>query len=266
MTSGTPRVCAVNWNRRSCARRGHLTYSPDEMALRDSLHVTTPAGEAWRCLRCGDYAVGSPHRAGPAALAPLAVHGRGRLDQFLLRTLAAAHLGRGLLALTVAYAVWRFRDPLASLRWVLSEDLPELRSLVVYDSSAVRAVAAAADHYAPGLGWVAGMLGAYGLVMAAIGAGLWFARRGAAYVAVSAALAFVPVGLATAGDDVSHAGVTAALLCDGLGVAYLLVSARLFGIRGGGAAAVRERRKRAFAQVVRAAGPAARAATLAPTR
>ena len=51
---------AVDWSLLKCARKGHVTYAPDESALRDRLHVATPAGEAWRCLRCGTYVHGEP--------------------------------------------------------------------------------------------------------------------------------------------------------------------------------------------------------------
>lgn len=60
----------IDWDRRTCARRGHVTYAPDEPRLRDRLYAETALGGAWRCLRCGDFALGEPHGSGPADHAP----------------------------------------------------------------------------------------------------------------------------------------------------------------------------------------------------
>src|SRR5204862_6473002 len=70
----------VDWHLRTCARRGHLTYAPDEPSLRERLHSTTAIGEAWRCLRCGAFVLGAAHRSGPAAGAPSVRRGRARRD------------------------------------------------------------------------------------------------------------------------------------------------------------------------------------------
>ena len=48
----------MDWNLFGCARGGHVTYAPDEPALRDRLRAPTAGGTAWRCLRCGAE---SPH-------------------------------------------------------------------------------------------------------------------------------------------------------------------------------------------------------------
>ncbi|MGW1667031.1 DUF2127 domain-containing protein, partial [Streptomyces microflavus] len=74
----------MDWNRRTCARRGHETYAPDEPALRDRLHASTPVGEAWRCLRCGDYVLGEVKGRGPAGDAPTVMRGRALRDVLIL--------------------------------------------------------------------------------------------------------------------------------------------------------------------------------------
>lgn len=53
------------WELWTCGRRGHVTYAPDDDALAERLSGTTGLGEVWRCLRCGDFTVGPPHRRGP---------------------------------------------------------------------------------------------------------------------------------------------------------------------------------------------------------
>lgn len=64
-------IPGVDWSLMTCARKGHITYAPTETSLRERLHVPTPAGEAWRCLRCGTYVHGEAHGSGPAEDAPL---------------------------------------------------------------------------------------------------------------------------------------------------------------------------------------------------
>ena len=45
----------MDWSLFGCARKGHVTYAPDEPELRDRLQVATAGGTAWRCLRCGTF-------------------------------------------------------------------------------------------------------------------------------------------------------------------------------------------------------------------
>src|SRR5581483_11074367 len=98
----------MDWNLRSCGRKGHVTYAPDEPDLRIRLQAQTPLGEAWRCLRCGDYVLGDPRGRGPAANAPGVLRGRALRDAVILRLLAAERAIRALLVLAAAYGVWRF--------------------------------------------------------------------------------------------------------------------------------------------------------------
>ena len=60
-----------------CARKGHVTYAPDEPELRDRLMAPASAGTAWRCLRCGAFVTSGEHGIGPAAAAPLVRRGKG---------------------------------------------------------------------------------------------------------------------------------------------------------------------------------------------
>ena len=99
-----------DWDRRTCARRGHVTYAPTEPELREVLRARTGLGEAWRCLRCGDFALGAPHGSGKAEDAPLVPRGKALRDRFILRLLAVERLLRGALIILIAYAVWRFSN------------------------------------------------------------------------------------------------------------------------------------------------------------
>lgn len=84
------------WELRSCGRHGHLTYAPDEAALAERLRIDSIQGEAWRCLRCGDYALGTAAASGPAQDAPVPLRGKALRDAFIIRLLAIERLVRGL--------------------------------------------------------------------------------------------------------------------------------------------------------------------------
>src|SRR5690349_20382141 len=99
----------MDWNLRTCGRRGHVTYAPDEEQLRVRLTVRTPVGEAWRCLRCGDFVLGPAKGRGPADGAPIVLRGRELRDAVVLRLLALERFTKGTLVLLAAFGVYRFR-------------------------------------------------------------------------------------------------------------------------------------------------------------
>src|ERR1700742_1738036 len=89
----------VDFALRSCGLRGHATFAPDEPQLRERLTVDTPAGEAWRCLRCETFVVGPPRRSGPANTAPEIPRGRFLRDRTLMRLLAVERAFRAVIFL-----------------------------------------------------------------------------------------------------------------------------------------------------------------------
>jgi uncharacterized membrane protein (DUF2068 family) len=247
-----------DWNRRTCARHGHITYAPDEGYLRQRLHVPTPAGEAWRCLRCGDYTIGAPHGSGPADEAPLVHRGRALRDIFILRFLAVERAARGVLVLLAAYAVWRFKNSQASLRQVFEEDLPLLRPLadkLGYDldnSPVVHTIRNAFSLEESTLTWVAAGLVAYAVIELAEGVGLWYIKRWAEYLTVVATAGFLPLEVYEIVERVTWLRV-GALVFNVAAVVYLLLAKRLFGLRGGAAAVEHERHSESLIEVERAA-------------
>ena len=82
---------------RSCGLRGHATFAPDEPQLRDRLRADTPAGEAWRCLRCETFVVGPPRAGGPADTAPEIPRGRLLRDRLIMRLLAVERVIRAII-------------------------------------------------------------------------------------------------------------------------------------------------------------------------
>src|SRR4051812_7190853 len=112
----------IDWNRRTCARRGHITYAPTEPNLRQRLHGDTALGDAWRCLRCGDFSLGKAPGAGPAKHAPLVPRGKMLRDLFILRFLAVERCLRGLLVVVTAWAVWKFSNSQTAIQQVFDQD------------------------------------------------------------------------------------------------------------------------------------------------
>jgi hypothetical protein len=98
----------MDWNLFGCARRGHVTYAPDEPELRDRLMVPTAGGTAWRCLRCGAFVTGGLHGVGPAAAAPLIRRGKELRSGLILRVFAVERFLRFLIFGLAAYGAWRF--------------------------------------------------------------------------------------------------------------------------------------------------------------
>ena len=60
----------MDWSLFGCARKGHVTYAPDEPDLRDRLTAPTAGGTAWRCLRCGTFVTRRTERPARRAARP----------------------------------------------------------------------------------------------------------------------------------------------------------------------------------------------------
>jgi uncharacterized membrane protein (DUF2068 family) len=248
----------VDWSLRGCARQGHVTYAPDEEALRLRLTAETPAGEAWRCLRCADFVVGPPHGSGPADHAPIVLRGKALKDATILRLLAAERFGRGLLLLVLAYGVYYFKDAKTSIRQTFDEAIPAARPLAdVFDydldaSPTVERLRHVLDSSQHTLTLVTLGLVAYGALQLLEGVGLWMLKRWGEYVAVVGTSAFLPLEVYELTDKVSWLKV-AALLVNLVAVVYLVVSKRLFGVRGGHAAFEAERNSESLLEIEAAA-------------
>src|SRR3984893_5828605 len=119
----------VDFALRSCGLRGHATFAPDEPELRERLTVDTPAGEAWRCLRCETFVVGPPRRSGPANTAPEIPRGRFLRDRTLMRALAVERAIRCVIFLSVAAGVLKVSGSRERLQQALDRDLPLLEPL-----------------------------------------------------------------------------------------------------------------------------------------
>lgn len=262
----------MDWSLRTCGRRGHETFAPDETDLAARLSVATAAGPAWRCLRCGDFVIGPPKGSGPADSAPEVPRGRLLRDRTIMRLLAAERVLRGLLLLFVAGLVLYFRRSHDELERAFDNDLSLLRPLAEQlgwdlDRSEVFHGISRVFAFAPGtLVWIAVGLCAYAGLLFVESYGLWMVRRWGEYFSVVATSVFLPWEIYELAEKAT--ALKAVLMAINLAaVVWLIVSKRLFGVRGGGAAYHAEHSAESLLTVERSAlvGAAASSTNTEPT-
>ena len=231
----------MDWNLRTCARRDHVTYAPDEPQYRAKLEASTPLGEAWRCLRCGTYVLGEPTGTGPANEAPVLLRGKTLRAAFILRALAIERWARGLLLTLLGIAVFVLKSTQVTVQQLFDKDLTALKPFFdqihfrVSDSSTINSIEKVLDAKSSTLNLIGSGLLVYAALQIVEGIGLWSLKRWGEYVAVVGTTAFVPLEVYEVVDNATWLKVV--LLAINLAaVIYLLVSKRLFGIRGGGKA------------------------------
>ncbi|MDP9116442.1 MAG: DUF2127 domain-containing protein [Actinomycetota bacterium] len=231
----------MDWNLRTCARKGHVTYAPSEPEYRSRLEATTPLGDGWRCLRCGDYVLGDPHGGGPAADAPVLLRGPALRSAFVLRALAIERWVRAIVLILLATAVQRLKSTQVSLQALFDRDLRSLKPFLdqvhfnVTDSSTIHTIQKVLNARPSTLNLIAAGLFVYGLLQLVEGIGLWSLRRWGEYVAVVGTTLFVPLEIYELSQKATWLkGVV--LVINVAAVLYLLISKRLFGLRGGHAA------------------------------
>ncbi len=236
----------MDWSLRGCARHGHVTYAPTEPALNERLHADTPAGEAWRCLRCGDFVLGEPHGAGPADDAPLVLRGKALREATILRLFAVERWVRAVILVLAGIAILRFKSSEASLRQLFDQALPAAKPLAnvlnlnLDSSPTVDRIRSLLGSNPNTLTWIAVALFGYATIQVAEGVGLWSLRRWGEYLAVVATGAFLPFEIYELTDKITWLRLSAFLINLVL-VLYLVASKRLFGVRGGGRAYHEER-------------------------
>jgi uncharacterized membrane protein (DUF2068 family) len=257
----------VDWSLFGCARKGHVTYAPDEPELRDRLMAPTAGGTAWRCLRCGAFVTGGQDGrgrdgSGPAAEAPLLRRGRELRDELILRVFAVERFIRFVIFGAAAYGVWRFRYDRADLQRAFNNDLPAIRALyrdLGFDVEHSRLIGLIQHSFAltsRTLTYLAIGLVIYALIELVEGIGLWLGKRWGEYFAMVATSVFLPYEVYDLTVKVTWLRL-GALAVNLLLVVYLVWSKRLFGVRGGKQAYEARLRTESFIEVEQAALAAA---------
>ncbi|OBI97048.1 hypothetical protein A5660_07175 [Mycobacterium alsense] len=245
------------WELVTCAIAGHATYAPDDEALAERLSGTTGLGEVWRCLRCGEFVVGAPHGRGDARDAPMIMRGKALRQAIIIRALGIERLFRAVVIALAAYAVWKFRGARGAIQATLDRDLPIFRAagFKVDQMTIVHELEKALTTKPSTLALLTVMLAVYALIEVVEGVGLWLLKRWGEYFAVVATSVFLPLEI----HDLAKGITMTRLVTFTINVAaviYLLVSKRLFGLRGGRKAYDEERRGEQLLDVERAAASA----------
>jgi uncharacterized membrane protein (DUF2068 family) len=228
----------VDWSLFGCARKGHITYAPDEPGLRDRLTVPTAAGAAWRCLRCGDFVTDGHHSSGPASAAPLVRRGKELRSELILRVFAVERFLRFLIFLLAAFAVWRFRYDRTGIQKAYDNALPAIRTLYrdlgfnVSHSHLLGLIQSAFNLDSKTITYLAIGLAAYAVIELVESVGLWLGKRWGEYFAMIATSAFLPYEIYDLTIKITWLRV-GALIINLLLVVYLVWTKRLFGVRGG---------------------------------
>jgi uncharacterized membrane protein (DUF2068 family) len=149
-----------------------------------------------------------------------------------------------------------------SIKDLVNQDLRALKPFFdqinfnVSDSGLVRAIENALNANADTLNLVAGFLIFYGALQLVEGLGLWLLKRWGEYFAVVATSLFIPLEVYELTEKVTWLRIVA-LIVNVAAVVYLLVSKRLFELRGGHAAYERAQREASLLEVEESAEVAA---------
>jgi uncharacterized membrane protein (DUF2068 family) len=225
----------------SCSWNGHLTFAPDEPSLRAEFGATLPGDVAWRCLRCGTFVPGPATMSGPAASAPMVARGKEVRSKLILRLFALERYARVLLFGALAVALWRFVADRASIEAALNRNLPVVRDIfkdlgIDITHSRLYGLVLHALNLSGGTALLLAIgVTAYAAIEAVEGTGLWLARRWGEYFAMIATSLGLPLEIYDLTRKVSVLALV--LLAVNLAlVLYLVITKRLFGVRGGKAA------------------------------
>jgi uncharacterized membrane protein (DUF2068 family) len=228
----------VDWSLLDCGSRGHLTYAPAEAGVRRQLRAQAESGEAWRCLRCGTYVTGEPLMSGPAAEAPAVRRGKEVRSALILRIFAVERFLRALAVAALAFGVWRFEYARESIEQAFDRELPLLRTLFrqlgynIDHSKLVGLFDRALTLSPTTIKLLAIGLACYAVIEVVEGIGLWVAKRWGEYFAMVATSVGLPFEVY---DLVAKFSNTAFILfaVNLALVLYLVITKRLFGVRGG---------------------------------
>ncbi|MGF2947557.1 DUF2127 domain-containing protein [Mycobacterium sp. Lab-001] len=245
------------WELITCGLDGHATFAPDDEALAGRLRGDTAVGPVWRCLRCGEFVLGRPRAHGSTQDAPTVLRGEALRQAMIVRALGAERLLRALLIGLAAYAVWKFRGARGSIQAALERDLPVLRAsgFQVDQMTAVHELERALAAKPSTLVLLTAALTVYAMVEVVEGVGLWLLKRWGEYFAVVATSVFLPLEISELAKGLTTTRAVTFTI-NVAAVVYLLLSKRLFGLRGGRKAYEEQRRGEQLLDIEKAAARA----------
>jgi uncharacterized membrane protein (DUF2068 family) len=202
------------------------------------MHATAPAGELWRCLRCGTFVKCEPSASGPAAKAPVVKRGREIRSELILRVFAVERFLRFLLFGGVAYAIWQFSTSKLSIKQTFNRDLPIIRSTFselgfnIGHSHLLIEFRKALNVSQGTLTLIAAGVAAFAVVELIEGVGLWLSKRWGEYFAMVVTSLGLPYEIYDLTEKVTWTKLVLFSINLAL-VLYLVLTKRLFGARGG---------------------------------
>jgi uncharacterized membrane protein (DUF2068 family) len=228
----------VDWSLFGCGRSGHITFAPAEPELRARLHAELAAAEAWCCLRCGTFVSGPPDLSGPAASAPVVSRGKEIRSKLILRVFAVERFLRAIVFGVATYGLWQYRYSRNSVEQAFDRELPVIRDLLrqlgfsIDHSKLVGLLQHALTLSNGSLTLLAAGAAGYTVLEVVEGTGLWLARRWGEYFAMIATSFGLPLEIYDLTRKVTVTALVLFAINLGL-VLYLVITKRLFGIRGG---------------------------------
>ena len=228
----------MDWSLLGCGASGHVTFAPDEPGLRERLSVSTREGAAWRCLRCGTFVIGEPTSGGPVSSVPRVRRGKELRSAFILRVFAVERGLRAVIFGALAVAILRFSTSRLSIEAAYDQMLPVLRSLLrelgfnVNHSKLLGLIQHAFTLNSRTLTWLALAAAGYAVIEIIEAVGLWLLKRWGEYFAMIATSVGIPYEIYDLTAKVTVLRVVAFVINVAL-VVYLVLTKRLFGVRGG---------------------------------
>src|SRR5215472_5337171 len=232
------RLREMDWSLLGCGAGGHITFAPDDPALRERLSTTVREGAAWRCLRCGTFVLGPPTVTGPVTAVPRVRRDKELRSALILRIFAVERFLRALLFAGLAIGVWRFSASRLSIKEAYDRELPAVRTLLrqlgfdVNHNKLLGLIQHAFTLNSHTLLLLALGAAAYAVLEIVEGVGLWMLKRWGEYFAMVATSLFLPYEIYDLTAKVTVLRLLAFLVNLAL-VVYLVVTKRLFGVRGG---------------------------------
>ena len=228
----------MDWSLLGCGASGHVTFAPDEPGLRERLGVSTREGAAWRCLRCGTFVIGEPTTSGPVSAAPRVRRDKELRSALILRVFAVERFLRAIIFGGLAIAVWRFAASRMSIEQAYDHALPELRAFLsqlgfnVNHSKLLGLIQHAFTLNTRTLTWLALAAAGYAVIEIIEAVGLWLLKSWGEYFAMIATSVGIPYEIYDLTAKVTALRLAAFVINVAL-VVYLVVTKRLFGVRGG---------------------------------
>ncbi len=259
----------MDWSLLGCGAGGHVTFAPEEPGLRERLGVSTREGAAWRCLRCGTFVIGEPSASGPVSAAPRVRRDKELRSALILRVFAVERFLRAIIFGGLAIAVWRFAASRMSIEQAYDHALPELRAFLsqlgfnVNHSKLLGLIQHAFTLNTRTLTWLALAAAGYAVIEIIEAVGLWLLKRWGEYFAMIATSVGIPYEIYDLTAKVTALRLAAFAINVAL-VVYLVVTKRLFGVRGGKKAYEARLRSASILQAEIGALAAAPAAPAAP--